>query len=171
MKNIFLCGFMGCGKTSVAKALAILLEMKFFDMDKYIENFAGQSVSNIFKNHGEAYFRDLEASAAKKLSQMENHVVATGGGAVMSSKNVEAFKSNGIIVFIDVPLETIANRLIGDQTRPLLNSDDKDDTMRSLYIRRMPIYRAAADFTVSNTDDRSEMIVAREIIEKVAGRL
>ncbi len=167
MKNIFLCGFMGCGKTTVAKALAILLDTKYIDMDKFIENEQGQSVSDIFRINGEAYFRELETKAAEKLSQMDGYVVSTGGGAVISGRNVAAFKSGGIIVFIDVPLEVIKSRLEGDTTRPLLKVPDKDDEIRSLYIKRMPFYRAAADFTISNADNHSELIIAKEIIAKL----
>jgi shikimate kinase len=171
MKNIFLCGFMGCGKTTVGQALAEKLGMTFIDMDRQIENTQGESVSDIFKNHGEAYFRALETKTAKELSLMNGVVVATGGGAVMSSENVEAFKSGGIVVLIDVPVEVIALRLHDDTTRPLLKKPDKNEVMRSLYLERMPIYRSAADFTVSNSDNRACQLIADEILEKAKGSL
>lgn len=166
MKNIILCGFMGCGKSTVGRVLAPLLGMSFIDMDKHIEDEAGLNVSSIFKTHGEAYFRALEAKAAKNLSLVGGLVLATGGGAVLSPENVEVFKSSGFIVLIDVPLEVITARLENDATRPLLNSTSKADNMRSLYIKRMPIYSAVADIVVSNPDNRPEIIIAREIAQK-----
>jgi shikimate kinase len=166
MKNVILCGFMGCGKSTVGRALAPLLGMKFVDMDKYIETEAGLSVSSIFKDHGEAYFRVLEAQATKSLSLKGGFVMATGGGAVLSRENVEVFKSCGIIVLIDVPLEIITARLEGDIARPLLSGPSKTDEIRSLYIKRMPIYSSAADFIVSNSDNRSELLIAQEIAKK-----
>lgn len=171
MKNIILCGFMGCGKSTVGKALAPLLNMKFIDMDKYIEGIAKQSVSDIFKNYGEKHFRELEAKAAKELSSKSGLIIATGGGAVLSAANVEAFKSGGIIVLIDVPLSVIAKRLDGDISRPLLRTPDKDDVMLDLYNKRMPQYRAAADFTVINEDDRPETTVAEDIARIVTGKI
>lgn len=163
MKNIFLCGFMGCGKTTVGKSLASILEMKFVDMDVFIEENAGESVSEIFKNHGEAHFRALETSAAKKFSKMSGLVVATGGGAVLSPENAAFFKSGGYIILIDVPLPIITLRLADDDTRPLLKRRDKEAAMEKLYNERMPVYRAAADFTVKNSDDRPGSLVASDI--------
>lgn len=171
MKNIFLCGFMGCGKTTVGKFLASITGMKFIDMDVFIEENAGKSVSDIFKNHGEAYFRALETEAAKKLSKMNGLVVATGGGAVISPENTALFKSGGYIVLIDVPLKIISLRLNDDNTRPLLERQDKEAVMSSLYHKRMPAYRAAADYTVENKDNRPGASIASDIAEIISGKL
>lgn len=171
MKNIFLCGFMGCGKTTVGKSLASILKMKFIDMDVFIEENAGERISDIFKKHGEIFFRTLETEAAKKLSKMSGCVVATGGGAVMSPENTALFKSGGYIVLIDVPLEIIALRLSGDDTRPLLKRQDKEDVMSALYHKRMPVYRAAADFTVENNDNRPGASIASNIAEIISDNL
>jgi shikimate kinase len=162
-KNIFLCGFMGCGKSTVGRALASQLGMDFIDMDAYIEETAKESVQEIFKNHGEARFRTLEHDAALALAALDGCVVGTGGGAVLSQDNVKAMKRGGLIVLIDVPLPIIARRLEGDTTRPLLQQPDKSAAMRALYEARMPVYRAAADITVENPDDRPEALVARDI--------
>lgn len=171
MKNIVLCGFMGCGKTTVGRALAGILGMQFIDMDEYIEQQAGMKVSEIFSSQGESAFRALETKAATELSEKENLVISTGGGAVLSPKNVEAFRSGGLILLLDVPLEVVRSRLEGDTTRPLLNRPDKDEAMLSLYESRLPLYRAAADLTASNRDDRPAEVFAGELAKMILSRL
>jgi shikimate kinase len=164
LRNIVLCGFMGSGKTTVGKALAARLGLQFVDMDAYIENKAGTSVSELFQKRGEPYFRQLESRAAKALTSRSGLVIATGGGAVLNKKNVLTFKSGGVIVYLDVPPEVIINRLAGDQTRPLLNQPDRDSALLELYRKRQPLYRAAADIVVRNTDN----IPAARMAERVA---
>lgn len=166
-KNIYLCGFMGCGKSTVGKALAELLCMDFADMDKYIEKRAKQKISDIFQTCGESYFRKLETEAAKELSSKSGLIVATGGGAALSNENVAYFKSSGVIVLIDVPLGIIKKRLAGDKTRPLLQRPDKENALRSLYNARLSRYREVCDIAVENTDDKSAFLVAREIAKKL----
>ncbi|MEG6572612.1 shikimate kinase [[Clostridium] cellulosi] len=163
MKNIFLCGFMGCGKSTVGAELSSLLSMKFIDMDKYIEQKVGKTIPEIFEKYGEKRFREYERTAAAELASKSGLVVATGGGAVLSDKNTAAFKSGGIIVFIDVPLEVIAKRLEGDTSRPLLQREDKFAALRELYEKRMPFYRKAADLIVSNNDNAPAVTVAQKI--------
>lgn len=163
LKNIFLCGFMGCGKSTVGTELAALLSMNFIDMDKYIEKSVGKLIPEIFESEGEAKFREYEHSAVKELSGKSGIVVATGGGAVMSHKNVVTMKAGGVLVFIDVPLDIIALRLENDHTRPLLRNPDKLETMRSLYERRMPVYRETADIIIENRDNCPAASVAQRI--------
>lgn len=151
---------MGCGKSTVGAALAPIVGMRFVDMDRFIEKLGGESVADIFAHRGEAAFRELERRASRELASLGGCVVATGGGAVLDAENAAAFKSSGLIALIDVPLEVIALRLSGDRTRPLLQRPDKLEAMRALYSQRMPLYRAAADITVSNPDNRSEKYMA-----------
>lgn len=165
MNNIFLCGFMGCGKTTVGQQLATLLHYRFVDMDKFIEQKAGMSVSEIFDKFGESHFRVLEQNAARELSNESSLVVGTGGGAVLNPANTAAFKSGGTIVLIDVPIEIIKSRLCGDTTRPLLCGADGDKKLTLLYHERMPVYHAAADIVICNPDDRLETVMAREIAD------
>lgn len=163
MKNIFLCGFMGCGKSTVGKELSALIGADFIDMDKYIEQKAGRTVSEIFGQSGEKKFREYETAAAKEISARSGIVAALGGGAVLSAENTAVFKSGGLIVLIDVPLEIIIGRLNGDTTRPLLQSTDKLKIMRTLYEKRMPVYKTAAAVIVSNSDDSPPDVIARKI--------
>lgn len=149
MNNVVLCGFMGCGKSTVGKNLARKTGRKFIDMDMYIEKKHDMTVSEIFEKYGEQGFRDIEHEVCKELAGMSNLVVASGGGAFTFDRNVEVFKGVDTIVFIDVPLSVIKQRLKNDTRRPLLQRPDKDKVMAELYNKRLPIYRKAADVTVS----------------------
>ena len=164
-KNIILCGFMGCGKSTVGMLLARKTGMAFIDMDYYIEKKEGKKVSQIFSYSGEAYFRQLERESAAELSERRGIVIATGGGTLTFPENVEVLRKNGTIVLLDLPVETVAKRLAHDTTRPLLNRPDKDQAMKELYDKRLPLYRNAAQVIV-NADD-SPMQVCREIIAMI----
>ncbi len=148
MNNIVLCGFMGCGKTTVGRNLARKTGRKFVDMDAYIEHEAGMCVSEIFEEYGESGFRDREHEACLALAEMSNLVIASGGGALTFEQNVAAFRGKDNIVLLDVPLRDIKLRLKNDTKRPLLQRPDRDRAMEELYNRRLPLYRAAADITV-----------------------
>lgn len=149
MDNIVLCGFMGCGKSTVGKNIARKTGKKFLDMDSYIEKKAGMTVSEIFDKYGESAFRDMEHEACKELSEMKDLVIASGGGAFTFERNVEVFKGKDTIVLLDVPLGVIKYRLRNDKTRPLLQRPDKDKAMQELYDKRLPLYKSAADIIVS----------------------
>ena len=148
MNNIVLCGFMGCGKSTVGKNVARKTGKKYVDMDFYIEQKAGMRVSEIFDTFGEQGFRDMEHEACVELSREKNLIIASGGGALTFERNVEVFKENDTIVLLDVDLETIKYRLRNDKRRPLLQRPDKDKVMKELYDKRLPLYKAAADVTV-----------------------
>ena len=130
MKSIFLCGFMGCGKTTVGRILAKKTGREFVDMDKYIEKKENMTVSEIFALHGEDYFRDLEHSVCAELSQKEDLIVATGGGALTYKRNSDIIRQNATVLYLSVPLDVIAKRLKNDTTRPLLQRPDKEQAMK-----------------------------------------
>lgn len=148
MDNIILCGFMGCGKSTVGKNLARKTGRKFLDMDRYIEQKAGMTVSEIFAQYGEDGFREREHEACRELAQMHGLIIAAGGGALTFARNVAVFKGKDTILLLDVDLDTIRYRLRNDTVRPLLQRPDKDEAMKQLYEKRLPLYRAAADRTV-----------------------
>lgn len=164
-ENIVLCGFMGCGKTTIGKCLAKKTGMKLIDTDKYIEEKAGMTVSEIFDTHGEAYFRDLEHSACVELAQKKNLIIATGGGALTFERNVAAFKNSCKIILIDVPVEVLYNRLKHDTTRPLLQRPDRKQAMTELYNKRMPQYKSAADIIIDG--NQSPFNVTKSIIDSI----
>ncbi len=164
-KKIILCGFMGCGKSTVGTLLAKKTGMSFVDLDNYIEKQEKKTVSQIFADSGEEYFRKLERQAAKTLSEKKGVVIAAGGGTLTFPENVEALKKGGLIVLLDLPVETVAERLKNDTTRPLLNRPDKERAMKELYDKRLPLYRAAADIIVNA--DNSPMQVCKEIMAAI----
>lgn len=147
-KNLILCGFMGCGKTSVGQALAQQTGRTFVDMDDYIETQENRKISDIFAQDGELYFRTLERSVVKTLSKRSGLVVATGGGVLVNPENAAEFKKNGLILLLDAPLDVIKLRLEGDHTRPLLERRDRDAAMQELYNQRIGLYQSAADFII-----------------------
>lgn len=155
MKGIALCGFMGCGKTTVADALQKKHGLNHIDTDKYIEEKTGMTISDIFKEYGEEHFRDLEHDTISTLSKENSNVLALGGGAVMFKRNVDILKENGYtLVFIDTDLEVIKNRLKNDTTRPLLKTNDID----ALYNKRYDTYKHVCDVAISCTDADGETL-------------
>lgn len=164
-KNIILCGFMGCGKTTVGRLLAKEKGMDFVDLDLYIEKQQQMTISKIFNKFGEPYFRQLEREAAITLSGLKSKVIAAGGGTLTFQENVDTFKKSGMIVLINSSLETIAERLKGDKTRPLLARPDKEKAMKELYEKRMPMYKAAADIIVDG--NFSPKTVCKNIISAI----
>lgn len=167
MDNIVLCGFMGCGKSTVGKNLARKTGRKFLDMDSYIEDKAGMTVSEIFDKYGEDGFRDMEHQACIELSDTSDLVIASGGGAFTFKRNSEVFKGKDTIVLLDVPLDVIKNRLKNDKTRPLLQKPDKDRVMQELYDKRLPLYKAAADVVVAGKN--TPLKTAYAVIDAVGG--
>ena len=147
MKRLFLIGYMCAGKTTIGTALAQQLGYRFIDLDQYIEQLEGKSVSAIFADKGEAYFRQLEKKALLDMFLQEGVVVATGGGTPCQGNNMALMNQHGITVFLNPSLDELANRLaIGKQTRPLLK--DKTDAEMHLFIekmmqQRLPYYRQA----------------------------
>lgn len=149
MKNIILCGFMGCGKSTMGRRLAKQLGCEFVDMDRYIEEKQKISVKEIFARHGEEAFRRMETEASRQLAAQTGLVIATGGGTLLNPDNTAALRSTGVIVLLDVPLAALQERLKNDTTRPLLQKPDRNQVIRNLHETRMPQYRAAADVCVN----------------------
>ncbi len=150
--NIVLCGFMGCGKTTVGKRLARLLGRQFCDLDHYIEKKEGMTVSDIFAKYGENGFRQRETQAADEVSKEGGMVVACGGGTVLFPQNVDAFHANdSVILLLYVPLAVLQERFKNDRKRPLLQRPNRQQVIADLYKQRIPQYRAAADITVRAT--------------------
>lgn len=148
-KNIILCGFMGCGKTSVGKRVAVLTGRRFCDLDQYIEQQAGMTISEIFSRYGEEGFRQREAQAVREVAGKPGMVVASGGGTVLAQGNVDAFHTTGgTIVFLDAPLAALQERLKNDKKRPLLQVPNRREVIEELFRKRFPLYQAAADITV-----------------------
>ncbi len=157
-RSIVLTGMPHSGKSTVGRLLAKRLGRPLIDTDASIVERAGAPVTEIFRSEGEARFRDMEAQAVADACRTGGAVVATGGGAVLRAENVDAMKQNGVVVFLDRPLDA----LLPSADRPLANDEEK---IRRLYAERMPIYRASADVTVSVRGTPED--VADDILNKL----
>lgn len=162
--KIVLCGFMGCGKSNIGRRLANKLGCHFWDMDRYIENKEGMSVTEIFAEKGEAYFRRLETAVIPELLKKKTVVVACGGGTVMNPKNVEAIHAGGgTICFIDVPVAALQERLKADKRRPLLQRPDRREFIAALHAERQPKYMAAADKVIDGAGP--PVVITERVLE------
>lgn len=147
--NIVLIGFMGSGKTTIGKALASSLNMKFIDTDELIENQQGIAIKDIFADFGELRFRTIETESIKSLELIDGHVVSVGGGAVMKEENFKTLRDIGLIVFLDAPIDKIIMNLKGS-FRPLVGNTINRDKMSELLESRYSTYRKAD--IIINTD-------------------
>ncbi len=164
-RNIFLIGFMGVGKSTIAKILAEELNAELIEMDETIEQEAGLTINEIFDKYGETYFRDLESALIGRITKKGGAVVSCGGGAVLREENVAKMKANGTVVFLTATPETIFERVRYSTNRPLLNGNMNVEYIAQLMKRRQDIYEQAADNVIS-TDGKDKSQIAEEIIGK-----
>ncbi len=165
MKNIILTGMMGAGKTTAGKELSgILTDFSFIDMDSEIEKKLGISISEIFKERGEAYFRDIETNFLKKYSNQNNLIISTGGGIVERSDNIDLIKKNGVMFYLSAPSEELFERIKLTTHRPLLAIPNPCDKIKELLNRREKYYKKS-DFEIITTNKTIQEI-AQEILKK-----
>ena len=169
MKNIFLTGFMGCGKTSVGRVLSSRLGCDFVDLDQAIVSEAGASINEIFSSQGEPAFRRLESQALARIARRDCVVVSTGGGAVIAPQNRAVMRQSGSIVNLTASVDAIAARLSGDSERPLLQGNASVEHIRNMIEGREEFY-ADADLRIDTTAKTVEA-VADEILDSLKGCL
>ncbi|CAM8915789.1 unnamed protein product [Rhodiola kirilowii] len=159
---IYLVGMMGSGKTTVGRILADVLGYCFRDSDKLVEQECGKSVAELFQLYGEGYFREKESEALRTLSVMHRLVVSTGGGAVVRPINWK-YMQKGISVYIDVPLEALAQRIstVGTASRPLLHHESGDAYTKALIRLSTLFEERADDYANANTRVSLENIAAK----------
>jgi shikimate kinase len=162
-RSIVLVGIMGCGKSTVGKRLAQRLGLEFVDADSEIERAANMTVSEIFAEHGEPYFRSGEERVIARLLQEGPQVLATGGGAFMSDATRSEIETNGLSIWLKVDFETVMARVRRRSTRPLLRNPDPEGTMRKLMAEREPVY-AQAQLTVTSKDVPHEAVVDQIVL-------
>ena len=138
--KLYLVGFMGAGKTSVARALGRRMGWRFEDIDHQIEVREHQRVAEIFARQGESYFRSVERAVLQDLLSQRHAIVATGGGTFVDPENRAAMLSDGAVAWLDVPLERVIERVPADGRRPL--AADRVQ-MEQLYARRRAAYSQA----------------------------
>ena len=166
MKNIFLIGFMGCGKSTIARFLSERLGVAQVEMDELIVQEQGMPITEIFEKYGEAHFRDIETDLVRRLQTQDGVVVSCGGGTVLREENRRLMKEAGVIVWLTAEPETILERVKHSTNRPVLNGNMNVEYITSLMVKRHDCYEAAADFVV-NTDGKRREEICDEILELV----
>ena len=166
--NIILEGFMGSGKSTVSEILSDKLDLELIDTDEAIEEAEGRKISDIFAQDGEEAFRDMETGLVEMMvsDHMRETVISLGGGLPVREKNRELLNKVGKVVYLRTAPETVYDRLKGDDTRPLLKSEDPLARIKELQDKRGKIYEEAADIIV-DTDGKTPVQVADEIIAAI----
>ncbi len=153
--KLYLCGFMGCGKSRIGRELAKKTGMAFADLDAYIVEHEKMSIPEIFDRSGEPYFRSLEA---KYIAEMpDNSVVALGGGAIINENTAKTARETGKVIFLDVDFETCYKRIKDDSNRPLAFNNPKEK-VKELYDTRRPIYSERSDIIIKAAGSPAKII-------------
>ena len=165
-RNLVLVGLMGAGKSAIGKLVASELGITFIDSDHEIERVSRMTIPELFEKYGEPEFRKLENRVIKRLLRSGPRVLSTGGGAFMNDDTRASIKSSGLSLWLDADLETLWERVIKRDNRPLLKTENPRQTLENLMIARYPTY-AQADLAVKSRDVKKD-IVAAEVIDAVA---
>ncbi|MBN2797020.1 MAG: shikimate kinase [Clostridia bacterium] len=166
MRNLVLVGMMGSGKSTVGYGLGEKLNLTYFDTDAKIEAITKMSISEIFKEKGETYFRQLETNLLKEINQ-DQIILSTGGGMVLLEENRILLKKIGTVIYLKGSEETLYQRLISQtEKRPLLDLKSLSNQISDLLNQRNRLYETTADFTVEINGKTPS-----EIIDEIVGFL
>ncbi len=157
--NVYLVGLMGSGKTTVGRMLARRLGKCFVDSDHEIEKRMGVPISTIFAIEGEAGFREREMEAIAALVQVNDLIMATGGGAVIRPENRRALKSRGVVIYLRATAEELFERTRHDRSRPLLQTDNPLEKLNQLLCERDRWYREVADIIIDTSRQSAQILV------------
>lgn len=168
-KNIVLVGFMGCGKTTIGKVLALALGYDFVDTDQLVVNNEKADISFIFKNKGEEYFRKAESMALGQAMGQQGHVVATGGGIVTILENHPVLKE-GLVIYLESTPQQIYDNIKDDRSRPLLQEKDVYTKIVSMLQERHRLYEQIADYSVQ-VDKKTPQEICKLILKSIQGEI
>jgi shikimate kinase len=168
-RSVVLVGMMGSGKSSIGRRLAAALDLPFSDADLEIEQAAGMTIEDVFRIHGEPYFREGEERVIRRLLRGGPQVLATGGGAVISAQTRAEIAKSGISIWLNAPLDLLLQRVARRDNRPLLKTGDPKTVLARLLSERAPYY-AEADLVFDSRDASHETIVD-ELLTLIASHL
>ena len=160
--NLYLVGFMGTGKTTVGRAVAQRMGFQVLDSDHEIERQQRKTIPEIFAQDGEPAFRAMEREFIERGHPAERTLVACGGGLVVQPGMLALLKSKGVVVCLHASLETILTRTARQRNRPLLEVENPEERVRTLYAAREPIYKQSG--TVILTDSRPLADIAAHVL-------
>ena len=150
----------GCGKSTIGRQLARMRQLPFLDSDHEIERYLGCSIREFFDREGEGAFREVEERViGETMADLQQRVVATGGGSVLRPANRAAMKANATVVYLHTQVDDLARRLGRDTARPLLQVADPRQRLRDLYATRDPLYREVAHIVVDTAHKSATMLV------------
>lgn len=152
MNNIFLIGFMGAGKSSVAAGLGTLLKLPVVEMDQHISQMENMTIPEIFEKKGEPYFRKCETDLLKSCCTEDARIISCGGGVAMRQENVDIMHSCGTVILLTATPEVILERVKDNNDRPLLQNKKNVKDIKELMEQRRPKYEAAADVTIDTSE-------------------
>lgn len=158
---------MGAGKSTIGRLLSTELQCEFHDSDKEIEERCGANIPWIFDMEGEAGFREREEHAIDELTQLNDVVLATGGGAVMREQNRKHLAARGTVVYLCTSVDQQLARTAKDRNRPLLQQENPEQVLRDLFAVRDPLYRSIADIVIE-TDQRNPKWVVNELKKRLS---
>jgi shikimate kinase len=170
LRNVYLIGPMGSGKTAVGRRLAMLLGKEFVDSDAEIEKRTGVDIRYIFEREGEPKFRVREREVIADLTKLDNVVVATGGGVILDTANRERLAATGTVVYLATDLDTLVRRTRSAKVRPLLANGDPRTVLERLMEIRRPLYEQLADLRIETTG-RQVRAVAADVAQRLARRV
>ena len=155
--NLYLVGFMGTGKSTVGRQVARQLGFRFLDSDHEIERIQGKPVAKIFAEEGEARFRALEREFIEQGHPAEGCIVACGGGLIVPPGMLELLRGRGVVICLHAPIETILQRTLRTNHRPLIRVENPEQRVRELYAQREEIYRRTGTMVLTDNRPRREI--------------
>ena len=163
-RSIILVGLMGAGKSTIGRELSRATGLAFLDTDSVIEEQTGMAIPDIFRDRGERHFRLLETTLLRYIAQGVSdggcaHIVSTGGGIILSPENRAILRQLGYVVWLTADIPTLLARTARAQNRPLLQVDDREATLRSLYAARAPLYEQTAHLCLDSTGLKAPEVV------------